>query len=94
MWELVTRCITGKYCKPYSEHKNLKYDFQIIIQTAKNGLRPVIHSSTPAPFLELMQQCWDTIPTNRPSFAIILQTLQQIRQLFEKEQAIKQQLKM
>ncbi len=62
MWELVIRCITGSYKKPYSEHKNLKFDFQIIIQTAKNGLRPVIHSSCPPPFADLMRKCWDQSP--------------------------------
>lgn len=92
VWELVTRCITGKYSKPYSEHKNLKFDFQIIIQTAKNGLRPNIHSSTPAPFVELMQHCWDTQPECRPTFSAILINLEEIQQLFRNEQAIKQQL--
>ena len=55
LWEIITRCVTGRYHKPYSEHKNLKYDFQIIIQTAKNGLRPKIPENCPTPFVELMQ---------------------------------------
>jgi len=89
VWELVTRVITGSYQKPYSEHKNLKHDFQVIIQTAKNGLRPVIHSSCPPPFAQLMQRMWDPEPSLRPDFGEILQILNQIRDLFEKERGQK-----
>jgi hypothetical protein len=88
MWELVTRCITGSYMKPYSEHKNLK-DFQIVIQTAKKGLRPIIHSACPPPFADLMRRCWDQNPDKRPQFQDILNQLNVIRQIFEQERAKK-----
>lgn len=81
------RCITGQYRKPYSEHKTFKFDFQIMIQTAKNGLRPAIHSSCPPPFAELMQRSWDADPDKRPTMAEVLAKLQTIKDLFEKERA-------
>ena len=86
LWELTHRCIAGTYLKPYYEHKNLKYDFQIIIQTAKHNLRPSIHSTCPPPFADIMHKCWDPIPDNRISFDQILSQLQAIKVLFEQEQ--------
>ena len=91
LWELVTRCITGSYVKPYSEYKNLKWEFQIMIQTAKNGLRPSIHSSCPSPFADLIQRCWQQDPDKRPSFTEILATLYDIKKLFESEQSRRSQ---
>jgi serine/threonine protein kinase len=32
LWELANRCIKNKYETPYSEYRNLQFDFQIIIQ--------------------------------------------------------------
>jgi serine/threonine protein kinase len=62
LWELVTRCITGQYHRPYSEYPNLKFDFQIIIQTAQSGLRPKIPTTCPSVFAELMTKCtWDRL---------------------------------
>lgn len=29
LWELVVRCITGAYSRPYSEYRNLIFDFQV-----------------------------------------------------------------
>lgn len=37
----------GHYERPFAEFKNLQFDFQIIIQTAKKGLRPTIPESCP-----------------------------------------------
>jgi hypothetical protein len=89
MWELLNRCITGVYQKPYSEHKNLKFDFQVIVQTAKHGVRPTIPSSCPPPFVELMKKCWDADPDKRPDFTTIIKELIVIKDLFEKEKAAK-----
>lgn len=91
LWEMVMRCLSGTYHKPYSEHKNLKYDFQVLIQTAKNGLRPTIHPSNPSPFTKLMQQCWEADPEKRPSFEAVLESLKQIKKLFDDEQQRKKQ---
>jgi len=46
-WELVVRCIKGSYEQPYSEFPNLMFPFQIIIQTAKNNLRPSLPEKLP-----------------------------------------------
>ena len=64
VWELVNRLITGEYARPYEEHPELQFDYQIIIQTAKHGLRPTLHTSTPEPLRQLMENGWAADPSN------------------------------
>jgi len=75
LWELVTRCITGRYERPFAEFKNLHFDFQIIIQTAKKGLRPTIPATCPAGFVKLITDSFDHSTEKRPSCAEILERL-------------------
>jgi len=75
LWELVVRCITGRYERPFAEFKNLQFDFQIIIQTAKKGLRPTIPPTCPPGFSQLIRECFDHSTEKRPSCAEILQKL-------------------
>jgi len=75
MWELMVRCITGRYERPFAEFKNLQFDFQIIIQTAKKGLRPTIPATCPEGFTNLIKECFEHSPEKRPSCAEILQRL-------------------
>lgn len=77
-WELVTRCILGHYERPYGEFKNLHFDFQIIIQTAKKGLRPTIPETTPEGWKTLIKDCFDPTSANRPSCAEILTRLDEL----------------
>lgn len=42
-WEMVTRLVTGSYLRPYAEYTEIKYDYQIIYQTAVHGKRPTFH---------------------------------------------------
>ncbi|EGG23797.1 ankyrin repeat-containing protein [Cavenderia fasciculata] len=76
LWELVTRCINCRYERPFSEFKNLQHDFQIIIQTAKRGLRPTIPPACPANFAALINNCWDAKFENRPTCTDIVSALQ------------------
>lgn len=75
LWELIVRCITGRYERPFAEFKNLHYDFQIIIQTAKKGLRPTIPPTTPEGFAQLIRDCLEHAAEKRPSCSEILQRL-------------------
>jgi ankyrin repeat protein len=75
LWELVTRCITGRYERPFAEFKNLHFDFQIIIQTAKKGLRPTIPPSCPEGLAQLIRDCFDHSPEKRPGCSEINQRL-------------------
>src|SRR5689334_5594902 len=67
IWELVTRLIKGKYERPFEEFSDITFDFQIIIQTSKNKLRPTIPSECPAAISQLIQDCWHQDPDKRPS---------------------------
>jgi len=77
-WELVTRCILGHYERPYAEYKNLHFDFQIIIQTAKKGLRPTIPETTPEGWKNLIKDCFDPASAKRPTCAEILTRLDEL----------------
>eukprot|EP01133_Synstelium_polycarpum_P019412 gene19412-23245_t len=78
LWELVTRCINGRYERPFSEYKNLHHDFQIIIQTSKKGLRPTIPPACPPLLSQLIQDCWDPSSASRPSCTDIVNRLLQL----------------
>lgn len=41
-WEIIARLITGTYKRPYSEFKELKMDYQIILRVATKQLRPTL----------------------------------------------------
>jgi len=81
LWELAVRCIKREYQRPYQEYPNLHFDFQIIIQTAKKGLRPTI-PPCPEPFASLIRQCWDHDPEKRPSCGEILVRLEEVEKDF------------
>eukprot|EP00013_Stygamoeba_regulata_P021892 CAMPEP_0177657726 /NCGR_PEP_ID=MMETSP0447-20121125/16370_1 /TAXON_ID=0 /ORGANISM="Stygamoeba regulata, Strain BSH-02190019" /LENGTH=470 /DNA_ID=CAMNT_0019162163 /DNA_START=243 /DNA_END=1655 /DNA_ORIENTATION=+ len=66
LWELMNRCILGQYSRPYSDHKNLVFDFQIIVKTAKQKLRPTCPESCPPPWLSMLRRCWAHDPEERP----------------------------
>jgi hypothetical protein len=69
LWELVNRCIKGKYERPYSEFPHITYEYQIILQAAKQGLRPTI-PPCPEPMAKLIAECW--VPFLIISFVLIL----------------------
>lgn len=59
LWEIATRQ------PPY---RNLTA-VQVGMQVAHQKLRPSIPRNTPKEFSDLMQECWDQDPDNRPTFA-------------------------
>jgi len=58
MWEI----ISGE--PPFIDRE---YDQYLIIDICINQLPPPIPEYAPEPYVTLMKQCWDTIPTNRPT---------------------------
>jgi len=83
LWEIVTRCIKREYMRPYQEFPNLHFDFQIIIQTAKKGVRPTIPPSCPEAFTNLIKSCWDHDVEKRPICDEILVQLEKLEQDFQ-----------
>uniref|UniRef100_A0A6B2L9K1 Protein kinase domain-containing protein n=1 Tax=Arcella intermedia TaxID=1963864 RepID=A0A6B2L9K1_9EUKA len=82
-WELVMRVITGNYQQPYGEFKNLQFDFQIIIQSAKEDLRPTIHPNCPPLFKNLIVRCWHKAQVERPTLDQIAQSLDEIQETYQ-----------
>jgi len=83
LWELVARCIKREYVRPFSEHKNLQFDFQIIIQTAKKGLRLVIPPSCPQGIVNLITESWAHEGDTRPSCKELLERLGSLQSDYE-----------
>jgi hypothetical protein len=67
----------GRYEQPFSEYKQLHYDFQILVQAA-SGLRPTLPEATPKPLVDLYKACTDAKPELRPSAAEVVERLQDI----------------
>lgn len=80
LWEIVQRILKGTYERPYQQYTNLRFDFQIIIQTAKNKLRPTIYETCPESFANLIAKCWSHEADERPSCKEILAQLELIEQ--------------
>jgi hypothetical protein len=83
LWEMLHKCMTGKYEKPYSEYKFIRYDIQIPVQAATKGLRPTIPPCTPPIIAELVKSCWQSDPQLRPTCTQILQTLEEAKKEYE-----------
>jgi serine/threonine protein kinase len=60
MWEISS----GQ--PPYKDIYEHNYDLAMRIV---NGMRPKIVSGTPSEYVELMKQCWDADPLNRPDIS-------------------------
>jgi hypothetical protein len=56
---------------------------QIIVGVSKEDLRPPIGDDCPFPYAQLMRDCWDENPVKRPTFAEILQRLEQMQQMLQ-----------
>eukprot|EP00012_Vannella_robusta_P006723 CAMPEP_0206201394 /NCGR_PEP_ID=MMETSP0166-20121206/11513_1 /ASSEMBLY_ACC=CAM_ASM_000260 /TAXON_ID=95228 /ORGANISM="Vannella robusta, Strain DIVA3 518/3/11/1/6" /LENGTH=805 /DNA_ID=CAMNT_0053620043 /DNA_START=36 /DNA_END=2449 /DNA_ORIENTATION=- len=82
LWEMAFRCITGTYEQPFSEFKQIVFDFQIIIQSAKKDVRPTIPANCPQAYTELVNQCWHKDPDSRPTTEEVLQQLKQLETLY------------
>ncbi len=74
-WELAMRTLTGEYLMPYSEYPELVFDFQIIIQVAKNEKRPSLPAECPALYRALISRCWAQARDERPEIPQVLKEL-------------------
>ena len=79
LWEMVNCAVKGKYEQPYSHDENIVYHFQIIIQSAKQNLRPLLPTTIPEPWRDLISRCWQKEPENRPDLDRITEDLQLVR---------------
>ncbi len=80
LWELIMRLLTGCYHRPFSEYKNLRYDFQIIVQTAKKNLRPTFPATCPPKWQQLVESCWSHKQEDRPTLEEVLKSLAELKE--------------
>lgn len=83
LWEMITKTLTFKYMQPYSEYSFINFDFQIIIQVAKKGVRPTIPPQSPVEITELLQILWADSPDKRMTTEQLLSNLQTIEKHYE-----------
>jgi len=79
MWEMVYRCLVGKYQRPFAEYSYILFDYQLIMQ-ASLGLRPSFPPNTPQNLELFIQKCWDGEMNNRPTCSEMLSELAVIQQ--------------
>jgi len=81
LWELVTG---GKV--PYSELNPL----QAAVSVAQHGVRPDIPSKCDLFFREMIEKCWGTSPTSRPSFKILVSMIENQLTVIPQEAVVKE----
>jgi ankyrin repeat protein/tRNA A-37 threonylcarbamoyl transferase component Bud32 len=86
IWELIIRVTKGHYEQPFSEYKQLQFDFQILVQAAQ-GLRPTLPDNTPAAIAEVFKKCCDAKPESRPSAKEVVQLLETVKENYKQNQS-------
>lgn len=81
LWELVYRCYKGEYQRPFGEYPWINYSFQVIIQTAKNGLRPTI-PPCPEKIKNLICSLWVYNPAKRPDASTLLAIVEELERKY------------
>eukprot|EP01116_Phalansterium_solitarium_P012849 TRINITY_DN2951_c0_g3_i1.p1 TRINITY_DN2951_c0_g3~~TRINITY_DN2951_c0_g3_i1.p1 ORF type:complete len:765 (-),score=279.05 TRINITY_DN2951_c0_g3_i1:553-2847(-) len=76
LWEIVQRCINGRYLWPYEEFK-FRATGAIHMRKDK-GLRPTIPASCPEKLVELINACWNHDPALRPEASGVLERLEEL----------------
>jgi len=91
LWEMVYRVINQLYQQPFGEYPSLRMDFQILIASAKKGVRPTMPPTTPAALAELIKRCLEREADKRPSTLEVQQALEKIQEDYVKNKQIWQQ---
>eukprot|EP01133_Synstelium_polycarpum_P007314 gene7314-8512_t len=78
LWEITNRCITGKYQRPYGDFPEISFDFQIVILTSKQGIRPTMPPLVPEQLEDLIRRCWHQDPEERPTCQQVLLAIESL----------------
>lgn len=76
-WEMINRCIKGKYEKPFSEYTEIILEVQLI-STINCGKRPTVPSKCPPSLAKLIEQGWNQDPEQRLNASDFSQILEKI----------------
>jgi len=87
IWEIVTRCLTRTYHKPFAEYTNLKMDVQVLIQACKLGKRPTIKENTPQILKDLIVETWNPAKLQRPDIDVVQGKIVQVVKTYEENKA-------
>jgi len=75
IWEIVFRIITKTHQNPFDEFTYIKYPIQIVHQAALKNLRPTLPENVPEPIANIIKQCWQDSPENRPNCPQLIEKL-------------------
>ncbi|KAF2069373.1 hypothetical protein CYY_009307 [Polysphondylium violaceum] len=80
LWEMTYRCINGVHQFPYQEYPHLKFDYQILISSAKKDVRPTIPPNTPKSLADLISLTLLKDGASRPTTSEFYDALLKIHQ--------------
>jgi serine/threonine protein kinase len=78
LWELMTAFLTGQYQKAFSECTGW-HPMKILMESANHNLRPSISPHMPDSAKNLIEQCWQSDPSKRPTSKHLLELIQKIK---------------
>ena len=70
MWEIASRQ------EPWADLKG-SFIMDLLLENLKAGRRPKIEESWPRGYTELMEDCWSTDPSARPTFSKVVHRLEE-----------------
>lgn len=76
-WELVVKCVTGTYQRPFGEYPAVSFGFQVVIMASRKGTRPTI-PSCPKTIQNLLRTLWCVVPSKRPTCAELLTIIDEV----------------
>jgi serine/threonine protein kinase len=86
LWEMATRCVTCKHERPFAEFKSIKFDFQIIMHSAKKHLRPTIPGRMPVSITQAIERTWHKDVATRPEAIELLSVMQSCSGKYQRHQ--------
>jgi serine/threonine protein kinase len=88
LWELVYRCVNGKYLEPYHEYEwyreSSSKQFTLLFHVGSNHTRPTLPPNTPHEIESLYRSCVDADPANRPDAVDALKKVSLISRKYRK----------
>jgi serine/threonine protein kinase len=76
LYEIMLCVVKGEYCPPYG---HMKLPSVAILVRVMRGARPPMPAECPEHIKQVITQCWDGEPANRPNATEIIAALKQIR---------------
>lgn len=81
-WELVVKCVTGQYQRPFGEYPAVSFGFQVVIMASRRGTRPTV-PACPKVMQTLLTTLWSADPSKRPSCLQLISMIDEVEQEYQ-----------